>query len=156
MTLRPSAISWHNAAMTSFSFAHPTQFELIGRLLLATILGGLIGYEREASERPAGLRTHILVAVGAALFTLVSMHIGQVPGSDSTRIAAQIVSGIGFLGAGTIIHDTMGIRGLTTAASLWSVAGIGMACGAAYYTGAVAATGIIFATLTFLRRMGRK
>jgi len=94
------------------------------RLLSATLLGALVGLQRERSHRPAGLRTHAVVALGAALITLVS---ASYPG-DHARIAAQIVSGIGFLGAGTIIREGRSVRGLTTAATLWAVAGIGMAC----------------------------
>src|SRR5207248_10519029 len=95
-------------------------------LFLAALLGALIGFERERHDRPAGLRTHILVCMGAALITQVSRHLGGVR-FDESRIAAQIVSGIGFLGAGTIFRTGSVVRGLTTAASLWVVAGIGMA-----------------------------
>ncbi len=99
---------------------------LFGRLTAAMVLGGLIGYQRERRRHPAGLRTHMLVALGAALITLVSESYSA-PGQDPSRISAQIVSGIGFLGAGTIIRHGSNIRGLTTAASLWTVAGIGIA-----------------------------
>ena len=102
--------------------------ELLLKLFLALIAGGLIGMERERRERPAGLRTHILVCLGSTLITLVSMRLS--PAGDPGRIAAQIVSGIGFLGAGTIFRSASGITGLTTAAGLWVVAGIGMAIGA--------------------------
>src|SRR5687767_6958282 len=99
--------------------------EMILRLAVALAAGTLVGVERERRDRPAGLRTHILVCTGSALITLVS--IGMAPGhSDPTRIAAQIVSGIGFLGAGTIFRSGAFVRGLTTAAGLWMVAGIGM------------------------------
>jgi putative Mg2+ transporter-C (MgtC) family protein len=116
--------------------------EVLLRLFVAAALGGAIGVERELRERQAGLRTHLVVSVGAALFTLVSAHgfesfSGQV---DPTRIAAQIVSGIGFLGAGAIIRQGLSVRGLTTAASLWLVAAIGMASGAGYWDGALIAT----------------
>jgi putative Mg2+ transporter-C (MgtC) family protein len=112
------------------------------RLFVAAALGGAIGLERELRERQAGLRTHLVVSVGAALFTLVSAYgfdsfDGKV---DPTRIAAQIVSGIGFLGAGAIIRQGLSVRGLTTAASLWLVAAIGMAAGAGYWDGALIAT----------------
>lgn len=116
------------------------------RLSVAAGLGGAIGFERELRERQAGLRTHLVVALGAALFTLVSaygfrdvLEQGQVV-ADPTRIAAQIVSGIGFLGAGAIIRQGLSVRGLTTAATLWLVAAIGMASGAGYYDGALIAT----------------
>jgi putative Mg2+ transporter-C (MgtC) family protein len=118
------------------------------RLFVAAVLGGAIGFERELRERQAGLRTHLVVSVGSALFTLVSAYGfrdflvsgGSLVRTDPTRIAAQIVSGIGFLGAGAIIRQGLSVRGLTTAASLWLVAAIGMASGAGYYDGAVIAT----------------
>ncbi len=125
---------------------------LTGLLLLAVLLGGLVGWERERHERPAGLRTHVLVCVGAALMTLVSNRTG----ADSDRIAAQIVTGVGFLGAGTILRDgTSGaVRGLTTAASLWAIAGVGIAvgCGGLYAELAAVSTLLILGTLTLLNR----
>src|SRR5688572_6987783 len=119
---------------------------MIGVLLLAALLGGLVGWERERRDRPAGLRTHILVCLGSALITLVSI---QLSGTrfDPGRIAAQIVSGIGFLGAGTIMRQGNVVRGLTTAASLWTVAGIGMAVAASWETailGGTAALIVVF------------
>ena len=116
--------------------------EVLLRVFVAAALGGAIGLERELRERQAGLRTHLVVSVGSALFTLVSAYgfasfHGKV---DPTRIAAQIVSGIGFLGAGAIIRQGLSVRGLTTAASLWLVAAIGMASGAGYWDGALIAT----------------
>lgn len=127
------------------------------KLLLATFLGGIIGMERESLNRPAGFRTHILVCVGAALTMLVSISIFENYGSntnvDPGRIAAQVVSGIGFLGAGTIIREGATVKGLTTAASLWTVASIGLAVGSGYYVGAVLATGIVFLTLIFLTKI---
>jgi putative Mg2+ transporter-C (MgtC) family protein len=112
------------------------------RIFVAAALGGSIGLERELRERQAGLRTHLVVSVGAALFTLVSAYgFASFDGKvDPTRIAAQIVSGIGFLGAGAIIRQGLSVRGLTTAASLWLVAAIGMAAGAGYWDGALIAT----------------
>jgi putative Mg2+ transporter-C (MgtC) family protein len=116
--------------------------EVLLRLFVAAALGGAIGLERELRERQAGLRTHLVVSVGAALFTLVSAYgFANFDGKvDPTRIAAQIVSGIGFLGAGAIIRQGLSVRGLTTAASLWLVAAIGMAAGAGYWEGALIAT----------------
>lgn len=122
--------------------------EVLLRLAVAAVLGGAIGLERELRERGAGLRTHLVVAVGSALFTLVSaygfrdflVHGGNLVRADPTRIAAQIVSGIGFLGAGAIIRQGLSVRGLTTAASLWLVAAVGMASGAGYWEAAVIAT----------------
>jgi putative Mg2+ transporter-C (MgtC) family protein len=118
------------------------------RLCIAGGLGAAIGFEREIRDREAGIRTHLLVSLGAALFTIVSAYGfheflasgDNVIRADPTRIAAQIVTGIGFLGAGAIIREGLSIRGLTTAATLWVVAAIGMACGAGYYWPAAAAT----------------
>ncbi len=119
------------------------QLDLSLRLVLAAALGAIIGAEREIHGHPAGIRTHMLVALGSGLFTVLSIHgFGQGPGVpiDPTRIAAQIVSGIGFLGAGAILKDGIVIRGLTTAASLWATAAVGMAAGAGeYVVGAVGA-----------------
>ena len=133
--------------------------EVLVRVVLAGVLGGAVGAERELREREAGLRTHMLVAVGAALFTIVSAYawsdftFSQRGGItfDPTRIAAQIVTGIGFLGAGAIIRQGLSIRGLTTAASLWVVAAIGMASGAGYYSAAVITTAIVLISLWPLR-----
>jgi putative Mg2+ transporter-C (MgtC) family protein len=127
--------------------------------VVAGVLGGAIGAEREIRERDAGLRTHLLVGVGAALFTIVSAYawadfnFSSRNGVtyDPTRIAAQIVTGIGFLGAGAIIRQGLSVRGLTTAASLWVVAAIGMAAGAGYYSGAVLATVVVLVSLWPLR-----
>ena len=133
--------------------------EVLLRVVLAGVLGGAIGAEREIREREAGLRTHMLVAVGAALFTIVSAYAWvdfefstrEGITFDPTRIAAQIVTGIGFLGAGAIIRQGLSIRGLTTAATLWVAAAIGIAAGAGYYSGAVAATLITLLALWPLR-----
>jgi putative Mg2+ transporter-C (MgtC) family protein len=128
------------------------------RLSVAAALGGVIGLERELRERQAGLRTHLVVAVGSALFTIVSAYgfrefLGapNVARVDPTRIAAQIVSGIGFLGAGAIIRQGLSVRGLTTAASLWLVAAIGMAAGAGFWEAALIATAGAVFTLGPLR-----
>jgi putative Mg2+ transporter-C (MgtC) family protein len=133
--------------------------EVLVRVVLAGVLGGAIGAEREIREREAGLRTHMLVAVGAALFTIVSAYAWgdfefSTPNGityDPTRIAAQIVTGIGFLGAGAIIRQGLSIRGLTTAASLWVVAAIGIASGAGYYSAAVITTIVVLFSLWPLR-----
>jgi putative Mg2+ transporter-C (MgtC) family protein len=131
--------------------------ELLLRLGLTVVLCGAIGVERETRGQVAGLRTHILVGLGAALFTLVSAYAftSDDPANpvDPTRISAQIVTGIGFLGAGTIIRQGLTIRGLTTAASLWIVAAVGMASGAGYYLGAAATTGAVLVSLVGFRQI---
>jgi len=126
------------------------QLDLSLRLVLAAALGALIGAEREIHGHPAGIRTHMLVALGSGLFTVLSIHgFGQGPGAgiDPTRIAAQIVSGIGFLGAGAILKDGIVIRGLTTAASLWATAAVGMAAGAGEYVIGGVGAGVIVVSL---------
>ena len=117
------------------------------------MLGAVIGFERELHRQPAGFRTHSLVAVGSALFTIISAYGFAGPSVDPTRIAAQIVSGIGFIGAGTILQHRGNIRGLTTAASLWSVAAIGMAAGAGMLAIATIGTFLILVVLSVLDRI---
>jgi putative Mg2+ transporter-C (MgtC) family protein len=124
------------------------QLDLALRLTVGLALGAVIGFERELHSQPAGFRTHSVVALGAAIFTVVSAFGFEGIGADPTRIAAQIVSGIGFIGAGTIIQSRGQVRGLTTAASLWSVAGIGMAAGAALYGVAVVGTVLMLVILS--------
>ncbi|HEU5263775.1 MAG TPA: MgtC/SapB family protein [Gaiellaceae bacterium] len=138
--------------------------EELFRICLAAGLGAAVGLERELREHEAGLRTHMLVAVGSALFTLVSAYgfgeffaqTGPVVPVDPTRIAAQIVTGIGFLGAGAIIRQGTNVRGLTTAATLWAVAAIGLAAGAGYYFGAVATTVVVLIALWPLKLLARQ
>ena len=133
--------------------------EALLRIVVAAVLGGAVGLERELRDREAGFRTHMLVSIGSALFTIVSAYAfrdflvegGAVVRADPTRIAAQIVTGIGFLGAGAIIRQGLSIRGLTTAATLWVVAAIGMAAGAGYYGGAVITTAVVLISLWPLR-----
>lgn len=133
---------------------------MITRLLLAAIFGGIIGFEREHPNRPAGFRTHILVCVASSLTMLTAQFMLQryagVTNFDPTRLGAQVISGIGFLGAGTIIKDDFKVRGLTTAASLWSIACIGLATGGGYYLGAGVATIIIFFTLLLLKKIEKR
>ena len=126
--------------------------EALLRLALAGALGGAIGLERELREREAGLRTHLLVAVGSALFTIVGAYgFASFRLTDPTRVAAQIVTGIGFLGAGAIIRQGFSIRGLTTAATLWVVAAVGLAAGAGYYSAALITTALVLLALWPLR-----
>jgi putative Mg2+ transporter-C (MgtC) family protein len=129
------------------------QLDLALRLTVGLILGAIIGFERELHRQPAGFRTHSLVALGAALFTVVSAFGFTGDSVDPTRIAAQIVSGIGFIGAGTILQYRGHIRGLTTAASLWSVAAIGTAAGAGLYVVATVGTILILVILSILDRV---
>ena len=134
-------------------------WEVLLRLALAAVLGAAIGLEREIRERGAGLRIHLLVSLGSALFTIVSAYGfhsflasgASVVRADPTRIAAQIVTGIGFLGAGAIIRQGLSVRGLTTAATLWVVAAIGLAAGAGYYSAAVVTTVLVLVSLWPLR-----
>lgn len=134
-----------------------TQSEVVTRLLLSIVLGGIIGIERESVNRPAGFRTHVLVCVGSTLTMLVSIFIFEkfraFTSTDPSRIAAQVVSGIGFLGAGTIIRVGPTVKGLTTAASLWTVASIGLAIGCGFYSAAIIATIFTFITLISLSRI---
>jgi len=141
-----------------------TDLTVFGRLLLAALLGGLVGVEREMHGRPAGFRTHLLVTVGACLMVIVSegfyAKYGLLSGSgvvrlDPARVAAQIVTGIGFLGAGAIIKDGASVRGLTTAACLWLAAGIGMAVGIGLYPAALFVTALSLFSLLFLKRAER-
>ena len=122
------------------------------KLLLSLVLGGLIGWERELYDKPAGFRTNTLICVGSTLFTIFSLKIGIIPGTDSARIAAQIVSGIGFLGAGAIIRRGEAVLGLTTAATIWFVASIGMGVGAGYYLTSSIGTALALAILLLFRK----
>jgi putative Mg2+ transporter-C (MgtC) family protein len=132
-------------------------------IILAVIFGGAIGLEREISGKAAGLRTNVLICLGAAVFTIISRQMAAGTNGSLTRIAAQIVTGVGFLGAGAIIVDRGGVHGLTTAATIWLVASIGMACGAGFYALAVISTFIAILVLLGLgqlekplERYGRK
>lgn len=130
--------------------------DAIVKMLLAVLFSGVIGYEREHSHRPAGFRTHILVAVGSALVMMTSKYVfleyEGLGTFDPTRLGAQVISGIGFLGAGTILREGFSVKGLTTAASLWAVSCIGLAVGAGYYIGALITTAVIYLTLNTFKR----
>ena len=130
---------------------------IILKLLLATLLGGVLGYERGREKKAAGLRTHILVCVGSALFMLISMHVAENSqgGADPGRIASQVVTGIGFLCAGTIFQSQGSISGLTTAASIWIVSAIGLAVGSGFIWPAVATAMITFFVLQALRSLAK-
>ena len=132
-----------------------TDAQIIFRLVLSVVLSGLIGLERQMHKRTAGLRTHILVSLGSCLIMLTSLYVfdiykGIVP-LDPARIAAGVITGIGFLGAGAIIRDREGVKGLTTAASLWVVAGIGLAVGCGFRNAAIYSTILVLIVLFFLR-----
>jgi len=130
-------------------------FQMIMRLLLTLFLSGLIGLERQVHRRDAGLRTHILVALGSCLIMLTSLYVFDIykdqVSLDPSRIAAGVITGIGFLGAGTIIREPEGVRGLTTAASLWVVSGIGLAVGCGFNRVAIYTTVLVLAVLHLLR-----
>jgi putative Mg2+ transporter-C (MgtC) family protein len=134
--------------------------DMLIKLSLSVILGGVVGYEREHRSSPAGLRTHILVCIGATIVQITAFdfylnHKGQF-NTDPMRLGAQVISGIGFLGAGTIIKEGANIRGLTTAASLWAVACIGLMIGTGLYIEAITATIFIYASLEGLKRIEKK
>jgi putative Mg2+ transporter-C (MgtC) family protein len=138
------------------------ELDMLSRLLLASLLGALIGFEREVHGRPAGFRTHLLVSLGSCLFVIVSIDFyrkygnfsGMGPlGVDPGRIAAQVVTGIGFLGAGAIIREKATIRGLTTAACLWVAAAIGLSCGAGRFDAAVIVTLLAVVSLLLLKKV---
>ena len=137
-----------------------TDSQIIVRLVLSAILAGLVGFERELHRRNAGLRTHILVSLGSTLIMLTSLYVFDIYKGitllDPTRIAAGVITGIGFLGGGAIIRAGAAVRGLTTAASLWVVAGIGLATGCGFYSAAIITTIITLIVLLFLRRVEGK
>jgi putative Mg2+ transporter-C (MgtC) family protein len=131
----------------------------IVKILLSVALSGVIGYEREISDKPAGLRTNILIGLGSTLMMMISIHVVQAYGAgiaDPSRIAAQVVTGIGFLGAGTILQARGSVVGLTTAATIWAVAGIGLAVGSGMYRLAVMVTAAILLVLWVLGRLERR
>lgn len=132
-----------------------TDLQIIIRLTISVALSGLIGLERQIHRRTAGLRTHIMVSLGSCLIMLTSLYVFDIYSNrvalDPTRIAAGVITGIGFLGAGAIIRESTEIRGLTTAASLWVVAGIGLAIGSGFYVGGIFTTLLALVVLFFLR-----
>ncbi|NLT15229.1 MAG: MgtC/SapB family protein [Clostridiales bacterium] len=135
-----------------------TTASVILRLLLAAVFGGVIGFERESTKKPAGLRTHMLICIGSALVMLTGQYIYETvaPGVDPARLGAQVVSGIGFLGIGTIIIiGRQHVRGLTTAAGLWASACMGLAIGIGFYIGAAVGGVLIFIVETVLRKLNR-
>lgn len=139
--------------INNLSFLGP-EAEIAVRIMLAAVLGGVVGFERERRRRPAGLRTFMLVAIGSALFTVVGIYGFPNPGSgtsDPSRIAAQIVTGIGFLGGGMLIKTGASIRGLTTSAGIWTVSAIGLTCGVGMYGLAIFSTIVVTVVLAVIR-----
>jgi putative Mg2+ transporter-C (MgtC) family protein len=132
--------------------------QMTGRLCLAGLLGGLVGLEREMHSQPAGLRTHMIVSLGACLIMLVSIHMADLSPekSDPGRIAAQVVAGVGFLGAGAIMRSGLSVRGLTTAACLWTVAAIGLAVGCGFWRAAVVTTALTLVATVLFQKIERK
>jgi putative Mg2+ transporter-C (MgtC) family protein len=140
-------------------FLTPLDLELMVRVLLSFVLGGVLGFERERTGRPAGLRTHMLVCAGSVCFTIAGVYGFAGPETsmrDPSRVAAQIVAGVGFLGAGTIFRTPSTVRGLTTAASIWLVAAIGMLVGAGMYMLAIISTILGYITLEWLKPPQRR
>lgn len=129
--------------------------ELVKRLCLSALLGGLLGFEREWRQKSAGLRTNILIAIGSTLFTLMSIDLTVSSGGDATRVASQIVTGIGFLGAGAIMRTGAGVKGLTTAATIWVNAAVGVAVGGGEYRLALIATSVTLLVLLTLNPLER-
>jgi putative Mg2+ transporter-C (MgtC) family protein len=134
-----------------FRFSVGTEVEMAVRLVLSALFGAVVGFEREHAEKPAGMRTLGLVSLGAAAFTLASIY-GFLGPADPSRIAAQVVTGVGFLGAGTILREGLTVRGLTTAASIWAIAAVGVAVGAGMYILAVVGTVLTLVLLHFIPR----
>ena len=131
-----------------------TEFLYALRMILAALIGSFIGWERERHGSDAGIRTYMAISIGACAFSLISVHVAYE--SDPTRIAAQIVTGIGFIGAGVIFQDKGGVAGLTTAATLWATAAVGMASAFGMYVLAIITGGLIFATLALHNLPGWK
>jgi len=136
--------------------ANISDLELVQRLILAAALGAALGFERELRQKSAGLRTNILIAVGAAVFTMMSIELADAAGTDPTRIAAQIVTGVGFLGAGAIMRTGSGVQGLTTAATVWVNAAVGVAAGGGKTHLAIIGTGVTLAALLLLAPVERR
>ena len=140
-----------------YSMFGPFEVQAIIRIILGAFLAGLIGYERQAWKKPAGFRTHILVCESAVLVTLCGIHMSNTTiGADPSRIPAQLLSGMGFIGAGTILRDGFHVKGLTTAASLLAVTGIGLLVGSGAYVIAIAATLVVYVILSYTYFMNSK
>jgi len=130
--------------------------EMLMRLGLSVVLGGIIGAEREHNNQPAGLRTHIILVIGACLAMMLSINLGTAAGTDPARLAAQVISGIGFLGAGAILRFGFNVKGLTTATTLWTMAIVGLAVGMGYYLISIITTAVIMIVLSVLDLIERR
>ncbi|MBZ5695051.1 MAG: MgtC/SapB family protein [Acidobacteriia bacterium] len=135
---------------------HDLNVYVVGRLLLAAVLGGVVGLERELSHKPAGIRTNMLICLGAALFTIISYEMASSFGGDHTRIAAQIIPGIGFIGAGVVIRERGTVIGITSAATIFVVASIGMAVGSSLYVTGIFATLVLLASLVVIGNLEQR
>lgn len=131
------------------AIAQIREIQTLFKLILIVFLSGFVGFERESWNKPAGFRTHVLVGISAVLVMICGEYLYEKAGADPTRIPAQLLSGIGFLGAGTILRDGFNVKGLTTAAGLLAVTCIGLAVGAGYYIGAIMATAVVYAVLSY-------
>lgn len=132
------------------------EVQTLFKLILIVFLSGIVGYERESWNKPAGFRTHVLVGISAVLVMICGDYLYNKTGADPTRIPAQLLSGIGFLGAGTILRDGFNVKGLTTAAGLLAVTCVGLAVGAGYYLGAIIATAVVYAVLSYAHILSNK
>lgn len=132
------------------------EIKTLFQLILIVFLSGFIGFERESWNKPAGFRTHVLVGISAVLVMVCGEYLYNKTGADPTRIPAQLLSGIGFLGAGTILRDGFNVKGLTTAAGLLAVTCVGLAVGAGYYIGAIIATAVVYAVLSYAHVLSNK
>lgn len=132
------------------------EVETLVKLILIVILSGIVGYERESWNKPAGFRTHVLVGISAVLVMICGDYLADRNGADPTRIPAQLLSGIGFLGAGTILRDGFNVKGLTTAAGLLAITCIGLFVGAGYYLGAIIATAVVYVVLSYSHKLSTK
>lgn len=146
-----------NYVKMAFEFCISTsEFETFLKLVLVSILAGIVGFERENWSKPAGFRTHVLVGISATMVMICGEYLHEITGADASRIPAQLLSGIGFLGAGTILRDGTNVRGLTTAAGLLSVTCIGLSVGAGYYIGAIIATLVVYVVLSYSHKFSSR
>lgn len=147
----------HNTFINGIQLLSSTiEFQTFTKLIIIIILSGIIGFERESWSKPAGFRTHVLVGISAVLVMVCGEYLYYKTGADATRIPAQLLSGIGFLGAGTILRDGFNVKGLTTAASLLAVTCIGLSVGAGFYLGSIIATAVVYVVLSYSHVLSSK